>query len=170
MANAQTVGLTYHLILSAVHTITGQFISGSDDTLTTAVSGEGSSTYTASTTVPVTKVASGTKALSSGTATLDLTALPGITADETITFSGLKVQFVFLRNLSTNANKISITKGASNGYCFDAGETTQTIILDPGACCFFRIPDSAPDVGSGKKTLDLAGTGAQVLEYILIAG
>ncbi len=164
-----TIGVTWQGILSAVHTVTGTFISSGDATLTTALSSE-SLVLNAGTTPPVTKIASGSKALSSGSGTLDLTSLPGLTADETVTMLGLKVQFLILRNKSTNANVMTVSKGASNGYGLNAAGGSWSIPLDPNAIAIYRIPDSAPDVASGARTIDIAGTGSQELEYIVVAG
>jgi hypothetical protein len=164
-----TVGVTYLETLTAVHTVTGTFISSSDPTVTTALSGE-SLTLTASTTPPVTKVASGTATMTAGAVTLDLTALSGLTADETISFSGLKVQFAFFRSPSTNANVLTVGKGASNGYGLSAAGGAWSVALDPDSSVLRRIEDTAPDVAGGAKTIDIAGTGSQTVEYILIAG
>jgi hypothetical protein len=116
---ALSLGVTHQAILTAVHTLTGTFISSGDNTYTTALSGEGSTTYTSSSSVPVTKIASGTATLSGGALTIDLTSLTGL-AGEAITFSGLKVQFAFFRNPTSSANNITVGRGATNGYGFDA--------------------------------------------------
>lgn len=166
---ALALGVTHQNLLTAIHTLTGTFISSGDNTYTTALAGEGSTSYTSSSSVPVTKIASGEVALSGGAVTIDLTALTGF-AGETITFLGLKVQFWFFRNKSGNANKMSVTKGATNGYSMDVAAASWTVQLDPNASAFFRVPDTAPDVAAGAKNIDVAGTGSQALEYILIAG
>lgn len=166
---ALALGVTYQEILIAVHTLTGTFISGSDNTYTTSLSGEGSTTYTSSTSVPVTKIASGTATMSGGAATIDLTALTGL-AGEAITFLGLKVQFAFFRAPSTNANVLAVSQGASDAYGLDAAGGTWLVRLDPDSSVLRRIANSAEDVASDAKTIDIAGTGSQTLEYILIAG
>jgi hypothetical protein len=166
---SQSVGVTWALTLSALHTITGTFISSANPDITTAVTDE-SLTLNSGSTPPVTKVASGTVALVAGAATLDLTALDGLTADETVDFTGLKVQFAFFRAPSSNANLITVGKGVSNGYGLDAAGTAWSVPLDPDALDLRRIPDTAPNVAAGAKEIDIAGTGTQTLEYILIAG
>ena len=122
------------------------------------------------TSVPVTKHAEFEQALSSGTATIDLTALPGKTVDETVDGTGLKVQAIKFRNKNTNANKITISKGASNGYCLDANSTTWSVVLSPGQSVLFKLEDLAPDIAGGAKTIDLAGTLSQVLEVMVVMG
>ena len=122
------------------------------------------------TSVPVTKHAEFEQALSSGTATIDLTALPGKTVSETVDGTNLKVQILKFRNKSTNANKITISKGASNGYTFDANATTWSVVLSPGQSVLYSLNDAATDIGSGAKTIDLAGTLAQVLEVQVVMG
>lgn len=131
---------------------------------------DASGTLTASTSVPATKTVSITKALSAGSATLDLTA---IVDDDlgTIDLSGLKVQLLTIKNPSSNANKITITKGASNGYGLDSAGTSWTVVLDPGQQVGpFILADAAPDVGGSTKTWDLSGTGSQSLKIQLVAG
>lgn len=124
---------------------------------------------TASSSVPeaVTKCAAFTKALSSGSATIDLTALTG-TNGATVDFSTLKVQAAYFENPSTNANNITVTFGASNGYLL-AG-TAWKVILAPGQAFLFRGYEATPDVGSSAKNIDLSGTAAQTLRCVLIAG
>ena len=126
-------------------------------------------TLTASSTPPVTKHALFSKPLSTGTGTIDLTALPGITADETVNGTGLKVQFLKFKNPSTNANKITAAKGGSNGYQLD-GATTWSVPLAPGQSVFFELDDAADDIGSGNKTIDLTGTGSQALSVQVVMG
>lgn len=163
-----TVTVRYESILTAVETFTGPGI-GDDDTITVdQFNTDG--TFTASTTVPVTKQAAFQKALSTGTGTIDLTAIPGDTVDETINGSGLKVQFLKLKNPTTNANKIVVTKGGSNGYGFGAAGDTWTIPLDPGHEVLLSFDDDNPDVAGGAKTIDLTGTGSQALDVQIILG
>lgn len=129
-----------------------------------------SQTLTAASAPPVTKHATFEQALTAGTATIDLTALPGRTVDETIDGTGLKVQLLRVRAKSTNANVISIAKGASNGYGLDAGGAAWDVTLSPGQRARFDLDDAAPDVAAGAKDLDLAGTGAQILEVEIVLG
>lgn len=163
-----TIAVAFASNLTVVETLTGSYVAPGDNTVTTSGLNE-SATYTASTTPAVTKHAAFQKTLSSGSGTIDLTALPGQTADETVTFSTLKVQFLKLRNLSTNANKIVVAKGASNGYRIDAA-TTWSIPLAPGQSILLFLDGAADTVGGSNLAIDLTGTGSQVLEVQAIAG
>ena len=117
--------------------------------------------------VPMTVVHVIKKALSTGTATVDLTSLTG-SLGEAVTLTGLKVQAVIFKNPSTNANSISIAEGASNGY--ELLGNAFSITLPPGSQVCVYIPEGAPDVGSSAKTWDLAGTGSQELLIGIAAG
>jgi hypothetical protein len=77
---------------------------------------------------------------------------------------------VKFKNKSTNANAITIAKGASNGYT--GFGSAFSVTLQPGDEWTFKGNDNAgvTDVGSGAKTLDVSGTGAQVLQFHIVAG
>jgi hypothetical protein len=102
--------------------------------------------------------------------TLDLTALPGRTADEVVDGTGLKLQLLILHNRSTNANKITITKGASNGIGLAASNDTWTLTLSPDQTVGLYLKDAGPDIDSTHKTIDVSGTGSQVLDYEIVMG
>lgn len=124
-------------------------------------------TLNSATTVPATKVAAFTKALSTGAATIDLTALTG-TNGATVDFTGLKVQAAKFINPSTNANAITVTFGAATAYLL--GGAAFKWILAPGQELLFFGNDAAPDVSASLKNIDLAGTGSQALTVVLVAG
>lgn len=124
-------------------------------------------TIDASSTVPATKTASFQKALSTGAATIDLTALVGSNG-AAVDFTGLKVQLAKFRNPSTNANGITVTFGASTPYLL-LGAAFKFILL-PGQEITIYGNDAAPDVSGSLKMIDLAGTGSQALDVILVAG
>lgn len=126
--------------------------------------------YTSATSVPVTKFAEFEKTMSGGAGTIDLTALPGITADETVVGTGLKLQLLRIRNKSTNANAITVTKGASNGYGLNAAGASWTVVLDPGQAATFELNETAPNVAAGAKDIDISGTGSQILEVQIVLG
>lgn len=163
-----TVTLTLESKVTVIKTYTGVFISGQDNTVTTDGLNE-TLNLTASTTPPVTKSTSFRQAMTGGAATIDLTALSGDAADETTDLTGLKVQALKLRNKSTNANKITVSNGASNGYKLD-GATAWSIPLAPGQSVLFSLNDAADDVAPTTCTIDLAGTLAQELEVEIVAG
>lgn len=126
-----------------------------------------SGTFTASTSVPVTQVAAFVKTMTSGAATIDFSSLTG-TNGATVVGTGLKVQFAKFKNPSTNANNIAITEGVSNGLSLFGASFSVT--LAPGQEITFYGNDAAPDVASGDKTIDLAGTGSQTLECMIVLG
>lgn len=105
--------------------------------------------------------------LSSGALTLDLTALPatnGATHDNT----GLKVCAAWFGNPAANANPITVTFGASNGYLLLG--SAWKFILKPGDSIGPIFVTGAPTIGSSAKNIDLAGTGAQTLNYSIVTG
>jgi len=170
---AQTKQLQAKNQCRVLTTMTGSFINSADNTVTEEslnTDWTGDSAKTSSTTPPVTKSAMTAKAMSGGAATIDLTAMANDSDGATVDFSGLKVCCLAIQNPSTNANKITVGKGASNGFCLDSSETTWSISLDPGDGVQFLINESTPDVASGKKTIDIAGTGSQVCNITVVAG
>jgi len=126
-----------------------------------------SATLNAGTTPPATTFAAFQQALTSGAATIDLTNVTG-TNGATVNFTGLKLQLVKLRNPITNANTITIAKGASSGYAL--GGSAFSITLQPGEEWTYKGVDTSPDVGGSSKHLDLSGTAAQALDVYLVGG
>lgn len=122
---------------------------------------------TSSTTPPVTKHAAFNKALVAGTATIDLTALTG-TNGATVDLTGLKIQVFRVKATAANANPISLTEGAANGYAL-AG-ALWLVALKAGQEVTIYGNDSTPDVAAADKNIDLAGTGTQSLDIEIIAG
>lgn len=116
-----------------------------------------------------TKCAIFSKALSGGSATIDMTSLTG-TNGATVDFTGLKVCVMKFKNPSSNANAITVAKGASNGFGLTTSGTTFSIPIPPGGEITLESDEGTPDVGSGAKTLDLTGTSSQALQVTLIAG
>ena len=118
-------------------------------------------TYNASSGVPVSYASKFTITLSSGAATLDLTAIPD---DENGTFdaTGLKLNFLRLEVPIGDANKVLASQGASNAYRLD-GATNWSIPLAPGQKVQLEGDAAGDAVASGHKTIDFAGTGAQTI-------
>lgn len=168
---ATTIAATYHAKLSVVQTVSGA--SAADQTVTfdgySQPSAEAGS-LTASTSVPVTKHAKFQLTLSSGSGSINLAALTGINSDETVVGTGLKLQLAIFANPSTNANAITVAKGASNGYGLGASGDTWTVTLSPGQSVMLVGADANPDVASGARVLDVTGTGSQVLNCHLVLG
>ncbi len=120
-----------------------------------------------STTPPVSVTASFVKALSTGTGTVDLTALPG-TNGATISGTGLKVQALKVQAPPGNANPITLTFGASSPYNLHGA--TFVITLSPGQEYEFYGNGATPTIGSGAKNIDLSGTGSQTLNFQIVMG
>lgn len=158
--------LSYNASLSGVETVSDVFASANDATVTlNGLSASGD--YNSGSGVPVTKQAAGRKTLSTGAGTLDLTALPGGVGGATVDGTGLKVQFAKFRNKSTNSNTMTISQGASNDYEL-AGDFSITLAVGQEVTLFLN--EAAPDIASGDKTIDIAGTGSEVLEYHIVMG
>lgn len=165
---SSTITATVISKVNVTETFVGTYVSTADATAGFGDALGETLTLNASSSVPATKHAEFQKALSTGAGTIDLTALPGKTADETIVGTGLKVQAIKFRNLSTNANDISITFGASNPYNLMGSDFKIT--LKPGQSQLFLGDEAAPDIGSGAKDIDIAGTGSQILEVAIVMG
>ncbi len=141
---------------------------GSDNTASFAPQNE-STTLNAGTSPAATKHAAYNVTLSTGTGSIDLTALPGITADETVNGTGLKVQYLKFTNPSTNANKITVAKGASNGYFLD-NATTWSFVLAPGQTMTVNCNGASAVIGGSAKIIDVTGTGSQILNVQVVMG
>lgn len=122
-------------------------------------------TIKSDTAVPATKVSASVVALSAGAKTLDLTALVG-TNGGTVDGTGLKLQVWLLKNLGANA--MTFTEGASNGY--EALGSAFSFILLQNQMAQFYLADSAPDVGGSTKNIDVAGTGTQTFQNVMVFG
>jgi hypothetical protein len=126
---------------------------------------DSSRTITADTVVPATKVSCNVVALSAGAKTLDLTALVG-TNGVALTALGLKLQVWKLKNLGANA--MTFAEGATDGYA--ALGAAFSFILGPGQEAQFYLADTAPDVASGDKSIDVTGTGTQTFQNTMVFG
>lgn len=162
-----TISVAYISQVTVVETIGGAYVSPGDNTVTSLMTTTAS--LASGTTPPATKYSLGALTMSSGAGTIDLTSLPnsdGVAA--TVTLTGLRLASVKLRNKSTNANAITIAKGASNG-CTALG-SAFSITLQVGEEMTVLAQNLATAVGSGARTFDVSGTGSQVLEYEFVAG
>lgn len=122
-----------------------------------------------------TKQVTGELTLSSGTGTLDLTSLVGLNG-VAVTATGLKLLAYRFTNKAGNANSMTIGVGASNGFT-GLGATFFKGLPAPvggskpiGSWCAGCEGAGGVAVGSSLKTLDVAGTGSQVLRYELTFG
>lgn len=124
---------------------------------------------TASSTPAITKVASFLTTLSGGAATIDLTALTnsGDTAGGSLDLTGLKVQAIYFE-VSSGDSAMTITTGATNGYNLPhAGFSYQ---LAGGESLMLSLNETAQDVGASDKDIDIAGTGTDSIQVVLVAG
>jgi hypothetical protein len=109
----------------------------------------------------------------SGEETLDLTAFDDSylgTVDLSSgagTTTALRPKFVKFTN--QGSNKVIITEGGSNPYYFTDTDTWK-ITLPAGASVKFRLNNEANLVGSGAKTIKIAGTQDDVVWVCIYAG
>lgn len=129
-------------------------------------------TLTASSTVPVTKTYSQTKSLVAGASSLDLDALPG-PKSTTISFDGLKVQFLIIKATDGNSGAITFDIAAVEGYNLfgPTNATDESVAVPAGGIEMRFIPNNGEDVASNfKDKVDITGTGTDSFSIILVAG
>jgi hypothetical protein len=167
-----SVAATVTQLISAVETLEGNTAAQTSTKrrVTWDALSSKSLSLSSTSTPPVTKIAGGQVALVAGAKTLDLCALTGLGANgASVDMTGLKVQALYMENPSTNANTISIAKGASEGYQFSGSDGKLT--LSPGQSVLLFGNDATPDVASGSAhNLDFAGTLVQPFNIIIVAG
>ena len=78
------------------------------------------------------------------------------------------MQVLKFKNKSDSANEMSIEPGETNGY--DLGGADMKVTMQPGQEVTLYGNDASPDIGASDKTLDLAGTGAQECELMIVMG
>ncbi len=159
-----TVGIKLDVV--EVPPANAAFLDSTKNSLTfNKLSGEKS--LTSATTPNVTAHANGSKALTAGSGSLDLTALTGING-AAVSLDGLKPRAILLENPAANANPITVAKGAANGYTGLGSAFSQ--VLQPGQKVIIDLGTAGTAVSSTVKVLDLTGTGTQALNYQIIAG
>lgn len=163
------IAVSYETKVTVQETLGGVFVDPADATVTTVMTT--TKTLNPGSTPPASKYSAGDLTLSTGAGTIDLTSLPdanGVAA--AVTLSGLKIAAAKFRNPSTNANSMTIAKGASSG--FTGFGSAFSHVLQPGAEIVIGHNNAAGDVAvaGGNKTLDVTGTGSQVLEFEFVAG
>lgn len=161
-----SVTVTYKSELTVIEALSAGVAAASDKSVTHSVFNT-TATKTAVSTPPVTQVAAFDQALVGGAATIDLTNLSG-TNLAAVVGTGLRIQFLKLKAATANANPITISKGASNGY--NGFGANFNLELAPGGEALLFANDAGGDVAAGNKTLDLAGTGTQVMECEFVLG
>ncbi len=167
MANTSTVAATWGQTLSVVETFS--VANAVDNTLLVDGISQGG-TLTAATTPAATKQSQFTVTLGGGTATIDLTAIPGLDPNQTIDGTGLKVRVLQFFAPATNANILTAAKAVSNGYGLNAAGTSWTETMDPDTGRSMWLNTSAPTIGSGAKDITLTGTGSQTLHVGIVLG
>jgi len=123
--------------------------------------------YSAYSSPDVELVYEGTVALTDGSATIDLTDLSD-KGGNTIATTGKKVRIISAIPTSTNTGAITLSDGASNGYeLFGDG---WSIDLTAGQRLLAFCDIDTPDVASGAKTIDLAGTAVESIDLLIVFG
>lgn len=159
--------LTFTPTIQAAETLESGVTFASDTSITHAIS-DLSLALTGSSSPPVSKIAEGRKAMSGGAGTIDFSAIAGANG-ATQDMTGLKLRFAIFRNPSTNTGSISIVDGASNGYnIFGDSSGSETLLVGQWLIRYFA--GNADAVASGDKTIDIAGTGTESLDYWLVFG
>lgn len=127
----------------------------------------------ASSTVPATKASSGTKTISGGSGSLDLTAAPGPTVNGSATvvdMTGLKVQKVQLVAAATNTGRVLVAPHGTNGYNLFGAAACQ-VSLGPGESVDLTFKDTLADVASGAKVIAITSAQADAaLDFLIVAG
>jgi hypothetical protein len=160
-----TVSVQAYSTIKAVKTPSGA--DPGDQTLT-FTSQSDTSTLNSGTTVTVSKESKFTVTLSGGAYTLDLTQIPD-DVNGTFDATGLKVQFLRLAPSSGNANKVTVSQGASNAYRLD-GATNWSWTGLAGQVALFEGNNGGEAVGGSHKNIDFAGTGSQTVAVHIVLG
>jgi len=116
--------------------------------------------------VPATKAWSDQRSLSSGTDSLDLTALVHTNLNN-VDFTGLKVQLLKLKAAAANTAAIVFADASSNGYSL-FGDASGQITLPAKAQALFYFGDTLADVSSTVKALTITSTDLDATYDILI--
>jgi hypothetical protein len=150
---AAAVSATYNLKLIVNETLDLDLDNAPDPTVTHDI-GDDRDTLTATSTVKATKPWSKDGALSSGTATIDLTVLPrGNLADAT--FTGLKVKVFKISCPTGNSAAVVVAPGASNPYDL-FGTADDRVSIGAGCAIEMFLADKAETCDASHKTLDLS--------------
>ena len=130
-----------------------------------------SGTKTPSTQVPCTQQWQDSLSLTAGAATLDLTSLASgnLAAKD---FTGLKVQFIKIRNRSANTAAVTIVDGATNGYNI-FGDASGSVTIPAGMTLMLGADttEGLQDVAAADKTIDFSSSDADAtVDIQIIAG
>lgn len=106
--------------------------------------------------------------MSSGTATLDLTALPDPETGTNMDLTGLKLKMLHLSAPSGNANAVTVAPGATNGYTGWIGTSGYT--LNASDQRGPSVHNAGIAVDATHKTIDITGTGSQQVTIVALFG
>ncbi len=178
-----SVVVTYKSIVTVVETLPGNTDDAADaNRKVTHSAFNEEATLNSGTTPPVTLHAGFVKALSTGTATIDLRTLNGTNGaaltintgciaqpvdGAVVDGNGLKVQIVRVKNLG--ANTLTIKSGASTGHTGIFTATTGTVV-PPGGHTVVYTNDNGDDIDATHKFWDLTGTASQTSEWSIEMG
>lgn len=121
----------------------------------------------ATSSVPATKAVSFLQALTDGAATIDLTALVGVNG-AAVTGDGLKVQYFYAEASASNANAITISEGAAEGYELLGASFTFALLAGQSIAIYGN--EATPAISGALNQIDLAGTGTQSVKVQIIMG
>jgi hypothetical protein len=160
------VTASYVSNLTIVENITRQEASSSNskityDQLNTGITLDGT------TSPAVTKQASFRQAMTTGAATVDLTAITP-QGEAAVTGNGLKVMAWKIKAPLTNSAVVAITVGASNGLTLMGSAWKES--LQPGQEVSGYCAGLGTTIDSTHKTLDMAGTGTDALDIQFVFG
>lgn len=162
------VSCAYAMLMTCTETLSSNvpFISTDDPSIVhNGLNSTG--TFDAGTTPAATEWVANEYTMSGGALTIDLTSLTG-TNGRSVSLNGLRPRLVKIKNKATNANSITIAEGASNGYPLFGASRSVTLL--PGEELQYLYSSSCTAVGSSDKTIDISGTGSQVLQMAILAG
>jgi hypothetical protein len=117
----------------------------------------------ASSTPALTKWSSFLLTLTAGAATINLASLTGA-GGTTVDGTGLRVQVIRIKNLGANA--MTFSEGASNGIALSC----LPLVVAAGGIAQLYLADASPDIASGDRTIDVAGTLVQTAEISIGMG
>ncbi len=107
-------------------------------------------------------VAEYTVTMAAGAATIDLTAC-GEAADKDL--SGLRVTYLKIEGVGTNANAVTVETGSANGYTLD-----NDIVVEAGDVVYFtKAVANQIDVDATHKILDVSGTLVEGIKVTIVA-
>jgi hypothetical protein len=155
------ISTTYDFNITSRETLAGT--PGASNPLVNHNNYNESAVLNSSSTPPATKAAYFLLTLTAGAATINLAALTGAN-DATVDGTGLRVQLIRIKNLG--ANSMAFSEGASNGIALACG----TITVPAGGITQILLNDASPDIASGDRTIDVAGTLVQTAEITIIMG